>query len=359
LRDLPLATLCLDSGMSGTITCAPFGPSLLSLLAGARLAEVELSGFEFTTPLLDPLLGRPLQRLWLKGCHGAFGEVDMVKVASLRQLVALALPFLHSWEPAALSSASLLHLNGLPLKTLDLSGPGSINSEDLRALRSLPLTSLTLSELCDVGLEAIAPLRLLELCVESYTCKLDRAALITDDGLAHLADMPLRRLELTGSDQITAAGLRHLRGLPLEELLVLYCPGLGDEAFAHLASKRFRKLSLLRCSITDAALTAMAAMPLTDLRVQFLLPSAERIAAGLSRLPATIRRLHLLTSVSRRSYEGMNEHDLHVLVTALLAGPWSLDHLVLSGFLSVPIDARQAAQTALEMRWPECGFIFA
>jgi hypothetical protein len=163
---------------------------------------------------------------------------------------------------------------------------------------------------------------------------------VTDDDLAHLAGLPLQRLDLGGCTKITAKGLAHVGALrALTFLSLWYCRAVDDAALARLAGleelttlnlshcvrigpgglaplaglralsalscqglaklgdagltplaelPRLAVLDLQRCGITDAGLEHLGALAeLTLLNVSFctsLTPKGLRALAGLERL---------------------------------------------------------------------------
>jgi len=89
---------------------------------------------------------------------------------------------------------------------------------------------------------------------------------VTDEGLRHLAALPLTTLRIA-SPHITNAGLLHLRDLGLVEL-DLRTPAISDHGLEHIVQMPLKSLSLSDAPISDAGLSQLKGMSLEWLDVQ-------------------------------------------------------------------------------------------
>ena len=79
---------------------------------------------------------------------------------------------------------------------------------------------------------------------------------VSDEGLTHLAGLPLRELDL-GRTNVTSAGLEHVARLPIERL-DLTGTVVDDRALEHLKSMPLRVVVLRDTKITGVGLGALA-----------------------------------------------------------------------------------------------------
>ena len=121
---------------------------------------------------------------------------------------------------------------------------GCIKVTDFALLKWLPICTLNLAEcrvtddVCFAHLQHLPHLRTLTLayCVQ-----------ITDQGLAHLEQLPLTGLDLRECRKLTAAGLIHLRQMPLKKLHLTFNRNqthISDAGLMHLLNILLKMLSL-------------------------------------------------------------------------------------------------------------------
>ncbi len=151
---------------------------------------------------------------------------------------------------ARVTNQGLKHLSKLPLQELNLCGTAV--TDELAGLSGLPLLrclSLESTLVTDKGMLHLTSLSHLEslslpsavtaeglsmLTASLASLSLKGASLLTDDGLAPLAKMPLRHLDLDRAKHITDAGLAHLRELPLTRLCLRMCSQISDQGLLSL-----------------------------------------------------------------------------------------------------------------------------
>lgn len=116
---------------------------------------------------------------------------------------------------------------------------------------------------------------------------------VTDGGLVHLQQLPLRKLDLAACTGITDTGLTHINRLPLLHALNLaFCNNITNAGLAHLQLMCLRTLSIYFCQqITDGGLVHLKTMPLRSLS----LGSTRITDAGLVHLTSCVylETLHL------------------------------------------------------------------
>lgn len=173
-----------------------------------------------------------------------------------------------------------LELKNLPVRDGDIAR--LIQTEEAKTLASL---LMSYSKITDAGLEHLKDLPL-------KTLDLTQCFWFTDAGLEHLKDLPLNYLDLSschindaglenlkGLNQlntlklgwcydITDAGLKHLEGLnQLNTLDLSWCSDITDAGLEYLKGlKQLNTLNLSRCKeITDAGLKQLKGLPLNTL----------------------------------------------------------------------------------------------
>lgn len=103
-------------------------------------------------------------------------------------------------------------------------------------------------EVTDEGLRHLAHLPLESLCL--------RGSLVTDDGLVHLKDLPLKTLVL-GETLIEGDGLQHLTGM---KLMVIDVAGtrVGDDALVHLKDMPLLQVWIRGARVTEAGVARLS-----------------------------------------------------------------------------------------------------
>ena len=130
-------------------------------------------------------------------------------------------------------------------EVLDGEGPRRVT---LHLLRALDVHDLRIT---DAGLAHVGKLAALE------DLRIGESR-ITDDGLAELKGLSLRRLDLE-KGTITGAGLRHVDVTRLEELTFEEAPRADDAALEALrGAKALRRLNLEETAVTDAGMACLA-----------------------------------------------------------------------------------------------------
>lgn len=201
---------------------------------------------------------------------------DVVQVRSLNSL----------HVTGAVTNADLKQLTTLPLTNLNI-GHSELTALNLSIVRAFPIRHLCMS--CD----GLVRGSLRQLCGTSITdLELTGCINLIDNGIEHLASLPLSRLgvmyDASPSDRDFAA----LAKLPLETLDLTFCrvtdttlasvskckslqslilffsEKITDAGLAHLSHLKIRKLDLGRCrKITDAGLLTISELPITSLRI--------------------------------------------------------------------------------------------
>ena len=193
-------------------------------------------------------------------------------------------------------------------------------------IKLLPIRTLSLSE-CGVTDACLAHLQHLH---HLRTLNLARCVQITDQGLAHLEQLPLTGLNLRECRKLTAAGLIHLRQMPLKKLQLtfnLLQMHINDAGLNHLLNIPLEILSLTRvsdqglfnlgqistinnlnlsyCEITDAGLSHLQHLPIHTLK----LASCHRITdAGMIHLrQMPLKVLYVSnTNITNRGLDQLN-----------------------------------------------------
>jgi Leucine-rich repeat (LRR) protein len=172
------------------------------------------------------------------------------------------------------------------LKALSLDSADRIGDAGLAHLAGLPLRSLDLrnTQVSDAGLPELLQLPdLAELSLQHTA--------VTDAGMAIVRQLPrLRNLTLS-NNRVGDAGVAQLRGMTSLHILSIYDTQLTDAGLAHVATLvNLEDLSLSSTAVTDAGLKLL--LPLQQLHHLFL----ERTAisdVGLAHL-ATLSNLRVL-----------------------------------------------------------------
>lgn len=174
------------------------------------------------------------------------------------------------------------------LRELEISiGHDLIDDDDVARLRGCArLRRLALFSCERVTSRGLAVLRELRGLAE-----LDlRNCLLSDEGAAHLAGLPLSIVKFNAVANLTATGMGVLAGLPLTSLELVADP-ITDPAVAALAGHpTLTNLELAGAQIGPRGATALGT--LAGLR-RLYLPSSAITDAGVQRLPRGLRSLHL------------------------------------------------------------------
>lgn len=203
------------------------------------------------------------------------------------------------------TGADIKKLAGLPLRSLVLKRPEfKFTAAIGQVLQSLPLEHLALdwnSELakhpaCLSGLARLSSLKMAHAgfndeCLAAIAkLKLRRldiaASSISEEGLAHLAGMPLESLSLEGARYLESlrGTLRALRGLPLRNLNLADLNCFSNDDLAELKGFRLEGLDLGLNDVTVEGLAHLAGLPLKRLGLAFVGPlpgSALQLIADL------------------------------------------------------------------------------
>jgi hypothetical protein len=278
LRGLPLRSLTVRRNASVTTA----GIAVLAATCGASLTELDLANcYDVSDESLEPLAQHrvPLTALNLSGCN--------------------------------VSDQCFAHLQGLPIRRLDVSSCPGICDEGVAFLSELPLQSLNFAScrnLSNAGLQSLVRLQLIELNLIAtdvsgagmrHLSNMPLTSLkvsnwwsdsryVDDEGLAHIARCPLRRLEIPNAT-VSAAGLSQLPST-LEHLRISRCLSVGDSALALLAGLRqLHDLDLSGCPrVTDAGLAHLRDLPLARIG----LSGCPRVSAqGLRQLAPRVQVL--------------------------------------------------------------------
>lgn len=203
--------------------------------------------------------------LVVEGCPPL--RVDLRRLTQLESLHRLVL------DGVGVRDRDLSAIGSLPLRHLDLSrnpvvrlgelgplveleslvlrstGVGEATAGDLVALRGLRSLTLTRAPANDALLARIGELATLE--------ELDLAGtLVTDDGAAALARLPLRRLDLSATF-ISPTGLRSVCAIPSLRQLRLDDTALSDAVVEVLLTSDLEVLTIERAGISEAALARL------------------------------------------------------------------------------------------------------
>ena len=138
-------------------------------------------------------------------------------------------------------------LSNLKQLNLTMTGVSDRSMSILKQMTQLEFLWLEGTDVSDDGVGSIAEiksLQLLDLCRST----------ITDTGLAHLGSLPdLEELNLSGCQELTSAGLVGLSGSQKLEWLGLDSTCIDDEGIRHVADLPLQVLSLNWTDVTDAA----------------------------------------------------------------------------------------------------------
>lgn len=228
----------------------PAGPSL------RRVTLTNQGGPSFGDPFVSSLVGTPLEHLSLDHAEALTDE-------GIRALDAMPLERLGLGR-TSLTPHGIAHLARHPLHTLRLGWNGNIVDDpsclsDFVALRALAL------DRCYADDTIVAALRAPHLCSLHL-----EASYVTSQGLARLAELPLRDLGLAEARFDLASGLDALRPLPLRRLDISNLRHFSNDALQALQAWPLEHLSLsltpaldrtglahlARCSVTSLTLAA-------------------------------------------------------------------------------------------------------
>ena len=136
-----------------------------------------------------------------------------------------------------------------------------VSDDGLAHLQQLPIHTLNLSRCNKITDQGFAHLQQLDI----HTLDLSYCNKISDDGLNYLRQMPLTKLNLSGCISITNQGLAHLQQLPIRILELRDCGQISD--VVHLQQLAIHTLDLSGCNITDQGLANLRQMPITTLHL--------------------------------------------------------------------------------------------
>jgi hypothetical protein len=180
--------------------------------------------------------------LLAKTCH-FFETCSRTRISAWRKTITIHTGTNHNGLQAVsrLGLLQTLHLPQVQLKNGDLA--------HLRQLQHLEELSLGGEYITDAGLahlRVILPLRRLRL----ISC-----ANITDDGLAHLHQLPLEHFALVGGAKgykslITDVGFQHISQLPRLRVLELCCMSIPGAGLVYFQTSALEWLSLRMCRFT-------------------------------------------------------------------------------------------------------------
>jgi len=317
LKELPsLKTLQLYS--------ATLGEKEIDVLAELdSLEKVELFLMEPTDDLLARLAKvKSLQELkfkWEDGLRGPGLARLLAECSSLQSLEPYSQDFDNSnlkylanapflkrirfSRKMPITDAGLAHLSSLTqledLRVLDnpITDAGLVH---LKSMGSLKRLTLDQTQVTDDGMALVKQLKSLEsLSVPSH---------LTDQGLAHLAELPnLKHLWAGGSSNspITDEGLVSLARVRSLEELMIGGTGITDEGLSHIAKlTRLKHLSLLYAPL----MTDQGVVHLTDLKSLTLLelPRSEITISGLASLNALPELRMLMARSVRQDGTGLD-----------------------------------------------------
>ena len=245
-----------------------------SITANIEIFEHEGEGFVLATVESDDDFAKIRQRLQ----ELPYVKTLIVHFSNHPQLI-------NRKNPPQATGAGLAHLAGLThLEELSLNQGWRMTDDDLAHLAELPglrvLKFENCSKITDAGLAHLAKLAQLEelelrICWE-----------IKGPGLAHLRELEhLRSLSIYTCNQMTDDGLASLKELTrLEELNISHCYRITDAGLAHLAGlTQMEELHFFACEgITGSGLVYLAGM--TQLRTLGLIACMKVTDAELAHL---------------------------------------------------------------------------
>ena len=247
----------------------------------ANEKELNFSGEDITPDRLDALASNPdLEKLVIWG--GPVTNDQLKPLSRLAHLKGLVLGQM-SIDDGVFQHIRALHdLAYLNLAYTNVEG-------DFTELANLPLQDLRLEgcrrvgDRCARSLAVFSRLRQLEIHMTG----------LTDDGVHHLAHLPLEVLWLGG--RITDRGMKVVATMTTLRHLDVCCPGVTDEGVRALSSlKELEVLWLSNCQITDESIAPLSRLKslrelalgktgVTQLgkqRLRELLPQCRQVAEG-------------------------------------------------------------------------------
>jgi hypothetical protein len=236
-------------------------------VTGKRYDNVRSAACDDVLALLSRQPG--LKHLYLKGSQATDDGL-----ASLRALTSLE--DLYIWDSTLISDTGVENLEGLVnLRNLhlDKSKVTDVGFRHLARLTKLEHLVLEDHSFSDKGLAAVKDMKHLTwLCVGGSS---RNESLISDEGLALVADLnDLQNVNLAYS-KVTDRGLKHLAGLKKLKILDLEGCDITDEGLAHLSRLDNLELLLLRgTKVSDAGLEHLT--HLKKLKLLTLPPSVSK-----------------------------------------------------------------------------------
>ena len=247
----------------------------------ANEKELNFSGEDITPDRLNALASNPdLEKLVIWGGPVTNDQLEpLSRLAHLKGLVLGEMPI----DDGVFQHIRALHdLGYLNLAYTNVEG-------DFTELAKLPLQDLRLEgcrrvgDRCARSLAVFPSLRQLEIHMTG----------LTDDGINHLASLPLEVLWLGG--RITDRGMKVVATMTTLRHLDVCCPGVTDEGVRALSSlKELEVLWLSNCQITDESIAPLSRLKslrelalgktgVTQLgkqRLRELLPQCRQVAEG-------------------------------------------------------------------------------
>ncbi|MDF1661039.1 MAG: hypothetical protein P1V97_04675 [Planctomycetota bacterium] len=175
----------------------------------------------------------------------------------LSSLARLALEKVRIISGEEMTSGSLDFFKNSPIKKLQITGCKDVMNAELKSLQGSPLEELSLRmPITDLGLSHLKDLPLKKLDLKDCHA-------LTDNGLKHLKGMPLEELYLENADQLTGLGLKHLQGSSLRVLNLANASSLRDAQLEYLADLPIHSLDLSNCrKLTRVGLKQLSSLPL-------------------------------------------------------------------------------------------------
>jgi serine/threonine protein kinase len=156
-------------------------------------------------------------------------------------------------DDTKINNEYLAHLKKLTNPLGELSLPQSISDEGLRHLAEVPVNRLYIPKATDNGLAQLAGSPVGHLLLGSQS--------ITDDGLLHLARLP-QLVQVTLPKQIGDDGLKHLAGHPTLTHITAEITSITNEGLRHLAAmKQLKHLVVSSTRVGDDGLAHLANLP--------------------------------------------------------------------------------------------------
>jgi hypothetical protein len=176
--------------------------------------------YESEIKSLSDIATFPLSRLCLDCEHISDSDLSHLSLMPLKHI---------KLSNIQISGSGFVHFKAMPLQHLDLSCSYSITDAGLAHLQHLQLQYLDLSFcqlITDVGVSYVSSMPLTHLYLRN--CRF-----VTDASLARLASQKLEELALAGCD-ITNDGLLHLASMPLVLLDIYLCPRVTEVGVTYI-----------------------------------------------------------------------------------------------------------------------------